>query len=32
VPACVLAASRCSVPELMQLTEHVRALRERLAA
>jgi MarR family transcriptional regulator, organic hydroperoxide resistance regulator len=32
VPACVLAASQCSIPELLQLTEQVRALRERLAA
>ena len=32
VPACVLAASQCSVPELLQLTEQVRTLRERLAA
>jgi MarR family transcriptional regulator, organic hydroperoxide resistance regulator len=32
VPACVLAASQCSIPELLQLTEQVRALRDRLAA
>jgi DNA-binding MarR family transcriptional regulator len=32
VPGCVLAASECSVPELMQLTERVRWLRARLAA
>ena len=32
VPACVLAASQCSVPELLQLTEQIRTLRERLAA
>jgi MarR family transcriptional regulator, organic hydroperoxide resistance regulator len=32
VPACMLAASQCSIPELLQLTEQVRALRERLAA
>jgi len=32
VPACVLAASRCSIPELLQLTEQIRTLRERLAA
>jgi DNA-binding MarR family transcriptional regulator len=32
VPACVLAASECSIPELLQLTDQVRALRERLAA
>jgi MarR family transcriptional regulator, organic hydroperoxide resistance regulator len=31
VPACVLAASQCSVPELLQLTAQVHALRERLA-
>ena len=32
VPHCVLAASQCSIPELLQLTEQVRTLRERLAA
>ena len=32
IPGCVLAASQCSIPELLQLTEQVRALRERLAA
>jgi DNA-binding MarR family transcriptional regulator len=32
VPGCVLAASKCSVPELLRLTEQVRTLRERLAA
>jgi DNA-binding MarR family transcriptional regulator len=32
VPGCVLAASRCSVPELLRLTRDVRTLRERLAA
>jgi DNA-binding MarR family transcriptional regulator len=32
VPGCVLAASGCSIPELLQLTDQVRALRERLAA
>jgi len=32
VPACVLAASQCSLPELKQLTRQVRTLRERLAA
>ena len=32
VPACVLAASRCSIPELVQLTRQVRELRDRLAA
>lgn len=32
VPACVLVASQCSLPELKQLTDQVRLLRERLAA
>lgn len=32
VPACLLAASQCSLPELKQLTDQVRLLRERLAA
>ncbi|MBE7367274.1 MarR family winged helix-turn-helix transcriptional regulator [Ramlibacter pallidus] len=32
VPACVLQASQCSLPELKQLTDQVRRLRERLAA
>ncbi|HEX7888018.1 MAG TPA: MarR family transcriptional regulator [Ramlibacter sp.] len=32
VPACVLAASQCSLPELKQITDQVRLLRERLAA
>jgi DNA-binding MarR family transcriptional regulator len=32
VPGCVLAATQCSVPELLQLTQQVRMLRERLAA
>jgi DNA-binding MarR family transcriptional regulator len=32
VPGCVLAASQCSIPELLQLTEQIRMLRERLAA
>ena len=31
VPGCVLAASRCSIPELVLLTRQVRELRERLA-
>ena len=31
VPGCVLRASRCSIPELIQLTRQVRTLRERLA-
>ena len=32
VPGCVLAASQCSLPELVQLTASIRQLRERLAA
>jgi DNA-binding MarR family transcriptional regulator len=32
VPGCVLAASQCSIPELLQLTGQIRTLRERLAA
>ncbi|RYF15873.1 MAG: MarR family transcriptional regulator [Comamonadaceae bacterium] len=32
VPACVLAASQCSLEEIRQLTAQVHALRERLAA
>ena len=32
VPACVLAASQCSIPELIQLTRQVRQLRERLVS
>ena len=32
VPACVLEASQCSIPELVQLTRQVRQLRDRLAA
>lgn len=32
VPACVLEASQCSVPELIELTRQVRLLRDRLAA
>ena len=32
VPACMLAATQCSLPEVVQLTERVRALRQRLAA
>jgi DNA-binding MarR family transcriptional regulator len=31
VPECILAASQCSIPELVQLTRQVRNLRERLA-
>ena len=32
VPACLLEASQCSVPELVELTRQVRMLRDRLAA
>jgi MarR family transcriptional regulator, organic hydroperoxide resistance regulator len=32
VPACMLQASQCPLPELKQLTRQVRTLRERLAA
>ena len=32
VPGCVLSASRCSLPELLQLTQQIRMLRERLTA
>ncbi len=32
VPACILAASQCSVPELVSLTRQVQALRSRIAA
>jgi MarR family transcriptional regulator, organic hydroperoxide resistance regulator len=31
VPGCVLSASQCSIPELVQLTTQIRNLRERLA-
>jgi DNA-binding MarR family transcriptional regulator len=31
IPACILEASQCSIPELVQLTRQVRSLRERLA-
>jgi len=31
VPGCVLSASQCSIPELVQLTRQIRNLRERLA-
>lgn len=30
VPACILAASQCSVPELVSLTQQIQALRQRL--
>ena len=32
VPACVAAASQCPLPDIVQLTKQVRALRDRLAA
>ena len=32
VPACILEASQCSIPELVQLTRQVRLLRDRLSA
>lgn len=32
VPGCILAASQCSIPELISLTQQVQALRQRLAA
>jgi DNA-binding MarR family transcriptional regulator len=32
IPGCVLAATQCSVPEVLELTRQVRGLRERLAA
>lgn len=32
VPACVAAASRCPLPDIVQLTKQVRALRDQLAA
>ena len=32
IPACILSASQCSVPELTALTQQVQALRQRLAA
>jgi MarR family transcriptional regulator, organic hydroperoxide resistance regulator len=31
VPGCILSASQCSIPELVQLTTQIRNLRERLA-
>lgn len=31
IPGCMLAASQCSIPELVQLTRQIRSLRERLA-
>jgi DNA-binding MarR family transcriptional regulator len=32
IPACILSASQCSIPELVSLTQQVQALRQRLAA
>jgi DNA-binding MarR family transcriptional regulator len=32
VPACIVAATRCSLPEIVRLTRELRDLRERLAA
>jgi len=32
VPACLLAASQCSVDELMALTQQVQVLRDRVRA
>ena len=32
VPGCVLAASQCSVPQVLALVQELRTLRERLAA
>ena len=32
IPACILSASQCSVPELMHLTGQVQALRKKLVA
>jgi len=32
IPACILNASQCSIPELVSLTQQVQALRQRLAA
>ncbi len=31
IPGCVISATQCSIPELMQLTQQVQALRQRLA-
>jgi MarR family transcriptional regulator, organic hydroperoxide resistance regulator len=31
VPGCILSASQCSIPELLQLTRQLRGLRQRLA-
>jgi DNA-binding MarR family transcriptional regulator len=32
VPACILSASQCSIPELVDLTQQVQALRQKLVA
>ena len=32
IPGCILSASQCSLPELVALTQQVRALREHLVA
>ena len=32
IPGCILAASQCSIPELISLTQQVQALRQRLTA
>ena len=32
IPACILEASQCSIPELVSLTQQVQALRQRLTA
>lgn len=32
IPACVLSATQCSIPELISLTQQVQQLRERLTA
>jgi len=31
IPSCILAASQCSIPELVQLTHQIQGLRQRLA-
>ncbi|NPC58859.1 MarR family winged helix-turn-helix transcriptional regulator [Caenimonas soli] len=31
IPGCILAASQCSIPELVQLTRQIQGLRQRLA-
>ena len=32
IPACIISASQCSIPELMTLTQQVQALRDKLTA